>query len=283
MLSTYHKILLARLAYTAVHGIRRCVGAGDHVIVTRAGIIWELDLGEGIDFSIYALGGFENLTRFVYSRIIQPGDVVLDIGANIGAHTLPFAKLVGPSGLVVAFEPTNYAFCKLERNISLNAELSTQVRLEQTMLVENNLAHPTPYLYSSWPLRSGDYCQHPKHRGVLTDTSDTTTVTLDEYVRRNLQRVDFLKIDVDGNECNILRGATTTLASHQPDILIEFMPHGHDGAGSSFEELVETLTEASYQFFRIPSMTALPQDAHTLRRRIPSGGSINVLCRAHAE
>lgn len=85
--------------------------------VRRDGIHWDLDLSEGIDFAIFLLGGLELRTLRLYRRLVQPGDTVLDVGANIGAHALPLARLVGASGRVVAFEPTQFAFCKLQRNL----------------------------------------------------------------------------------------------------------------------------------------------------------------------
>lgn len=60
---------------------------------------------------------------------------MLDIGANIGSHTLPLAQMVGPSGRVYSFEPTDYAFGKQRRNLSLNPELSKRVNALQSMLV----------------------------------------------------------------------------------------------------------------------------------------------------
>ncbi len=280
MLSTRQKIFLARCTYELVHALRRLLRRADRVQVARGGIRWELDLAEGIDFSIYLLGGFERSTAATYARIIRAGDVVLDVGANIGAHTLPFARLVGPDGLVVAFEPTAYAFDKLERNAALNPTLMPRLRRERLMLTDSTDTAPVPNLYSSWPLRGRGRPQHATHLGVLADTTGAKATTLDEYVQRHsLPRVDFLKIDVDGHECRVLRGSAQTIGRHQPDILIEFMPHGLEEAGESFATLVEILKGAGYKFLRVPDLAPLPDDAQRLRRLIPTGGGINVLCR----
>jgi FkbM family methyltransferase len=280
MLSTRHKIFIARSAYRIIHGVRRLLQLHDRVVVTRGGLRWELDLGEGIDFSIYLLGGFERSTIAAYSRVIRPGDVVMDIGANIGAHTLPFARLVSSGGKVIAFEPTAYAFGKLERNVSHNPDLAARLRLERIMLTDAEDAQPVPQLHSSWPLRAENRSRHATHLGVLADTTGAQATTLDEYVRRHrLERVDFLKIDVDGNECHVLRGSTQTLARYRPGILIEFMPYGLDEAGESFAHLIALLKTTGYHFFRIPHLVQLPDDEDALRRLVPTGGGINVLCR----
>src|SRR2546423_1295891 len=120
MLKTSHKILIARLLNWIVTGARKLVGLGPQVTVIRQGVKWTLDLNEGIDFSIWLLGGFEPQTLRQYEKLVKPGSTVIDIGANVGAHTLPFARLVGKSGRVVAFEPTKWAIGKLKRNLELN-------------------------------------------------------------------------------------------------------------------------------------------------------------------
>ena len=249
-------------------------------MVRRGGILWDLDLAEGIDFSIYLTGTFERSTASAYTQHIRPGYVVLDVGANIGAHTLPFARLVGPQGRVIAFEPTRYAFTKLARNVALNPNLSPAIQLEQIALTDNPHSELTSHLYSRWPLRSDDSSHHTVHLGVLADTAGGHSQTLDDYIQQHdLIRVDFLKIDVDGHECRILRGATRLLATQRPLILIELAPHVLDEAGESLAGLVQILKSAGYRLLRIPGSVPLPKDPDALARLIPRGGGINVICQ----
>src|SRR6266850_1982257 len=124
MLSTKTKIRLATFLSRSVRAVRRMAGAkNDLVVVQRGGLRWQLDLNEGIDFSIYLLGAFERSAISTYRRLIPPAAVVLDIGANVGAHTLHLARAVGEDGRVYAFEPTVYAFDKLQRNLALNPDI----------------------------------------------------------------------------------------------------------------------------------------------------------------
>ncbi|MSO73187.1 MAG: FkbM family methyltransferase, partial [Rhodospirillaceae bacterium] len=116
-MKTRTKILIAAMLSRAVRGLRRLLGAGRVGEFDRGGFRWRLDLGEGIDFSIYLLGSFEPITLGACRRLINPGDTVLDIGANIGALTLPMARMTGEAGKVYAFEPTAYAFEKLRANL----------------------------------------------------------------------------------------------------------------------------------------------------------------------
>jgi hypothetical protein len=145
-LNTSQKINIATIAYKLVSGVRRVLGKSDHAVLRRNGITWELDLQEGIDFSIFLLGGFELATLRLHDSILGPGDSVLDVGANIGAHTLPFARLLGKAGRVYA------------RNSHLSNldEMSMPIRLFQPVL---NLCTPCwclkiviPFLQSSTPV-----------------------------------------------------------------------------------------------------------------------------------
>src|SRR5436305_1431681 len=102
-MKTVYKIGLARIAYRAIHLARAIVGQSDRCIVTRDGARYELDLSEGIDFAIYLGNMFERGTRNALRRLVEPSALVLDIGANIGAHTVLLAQLVGSKGRVLAF------------------------------------------------------------------------------------------------------------------------------------------------------------------------------------
>ena len=172
-MDTRHKIQLASAAYKVVSFARRCFGKDDHVEAKRGGVTWNLDLHEGIDFSIFLLGGFEPGTLRLYTQLLgrERCEVVLDIGANIGAHTLPLAQLVVPKGgKVYAFEPTVYAYGKLLENIALNPSIGGGVEAVQVMLVAKDGIAVEQEIYSSWPL-GNEICLHADHRGRLKSTS----------------------------------------------------------------------------------------------------------------
>jgi hypothetical protein len=96
------------------------------VVKVVDGIRYELDLNQNIDTSIYFLGAFEPDAVAAMKKFIRPGDVVLDVGANVGCHALLLSKLVGLHDRVIAFEPTDWAFRKPARNKELNLDLCTQ-------------------------------------------------------------------------------------------------------------------------------------------------------------
>ena len=111
-------------------GVRAIFGLSSITKVYRRGLHWSLDLKEGIDLAIY-LGVYEPETIKELKHIVKPGDVVVDIGANIGAITLPLAEYVGVDGCVIAFEPTSWAYGKLQNNLSLTLICSIELGLSR--------------------------------------------------------------------------------------------------------------------------------------------------------
>lgn len=277
MLSTRTKIALARAVQAPLMAARALSGRAATVRVRRGGVAWDLDLNEGIDFSIYLLGGFERRTLALYRKLVTPGMIVADIGANIGAHTLPLADLVGPSGRVLAFEPTRWASVKLQANLALNPILADRVRALQILLTDGATDLPAS-LPASWPLQpTADV--HPILRSRSQSLDGATALSLDDYMAmRPLPHLDFIKLDVDGNETAVLTGARATIARYRPIILIEAMgydphgydPHTHTRAGSH----LELLESFGYKLDARGQHSCVE-----ILRRLPVHGGINVLCR----
>lgn len=239
---------------------------GRRVVRTVEGMTFDLDLGELIDVGVF-LEQFERDIVTLIERLTPAGAVVFDIGANVGAHTLRFAKLVGPSGRVFAFEPTDYAYGKLEKNLSLNA--FPQVEALQLALSDHAAARQTVGFRSSW--RSD--------RRQMPSTSIVDFVTLDDWCRhRGIAHVDVVKLDVDGHEYPVLAGGHQILQRSRPAILVE------TGAWHFAEERrnpLALLRDLGYRFWDTRTLVEFP-DLDAIRRRLPERDdrmdlSINVL------
>jgi FkbM family methyltransferase len=284
ILTTKTKVEIARILYGVILKFRRTVmGKGAQTLVNRRGIQWSLDLNEGIDLSIYLFGAFERSTVKLLEKLVKPGDVILDIGANIGAHTLYLAKSVGPGGKVIAFEPTDYAFQKLQRNLALNPLLESRVTAEQLMLVDDRNTPLEAEIYSSWPLDTR-HGVHEKLCGKAMPTAHAHAERLDDYARRTgMKRADLIKLDVDGHEASVLFGARQMIGEFRPTILMELSPYIHDvvehASCGGFAELIGLLDGFGYSMFNLDSGKSLPFDPVFLRELIPDGSSINVLLK----
>jgi FkbM family methyltransferase len=279
IVKTKTKIAGARFIYRVLRTIGVAAPPGGLVHIRRSGVHWELDLGQGIDFSIYLLGAFERSTLNTLRELVKPGDTVFDIGANIGAHTLHLAKAVGQEGHVFALEPTAFAFGKLVRNLAFNPELGRRVTAEQVFLVDEAGRKQQREIYASWPLEH-DGPRHAKHLGRLESTSGARTETLDGFVARtDVKRLDLIKIDVDGHEYQVLKGARAVLKRFSPVLVMELSPYLHTGEGSSFEDLIALLHACRYSLVDLDSRAPLRLDSAYLNRLIRDGASINVIAR----
>lgn len=277
MLNTAQKIGLAKMAFRGIMLFRRALAQGPETEAVRGGIRWQLDLRQGIDFSIFLLGGFEPATLKSYRRWVKAGDVVLDIGANIGAHTLPLAALVGDGGRVLAFEPTAFAFHKLQANIRLNPRLGRTIHAMQVMLVADANASLEPRIFSSWPLTNEEGL-HEHHRGQLMSTTGATSVSLDQVLMElAINRVDFVKLDVDGNEYDVIRGARGTLAKFRPGVLMELAPYLFDHDPAAFDGLIECFRALDYTLQEVNSGRPIRLNAAEVKQSIPVGASVNVV------
>jgi FkbM family methyltransferase len=277
-LRSAQKMALARMASRLVLSLRRILGRPDRTVARRGGVFWDLDLSEGIDFSIFLLGGFEPSTIKLYRSLVKPGNRVLDIGGNIGAHTLPLARLVGARGRVIAFEPTAYAIRKMRVNIALNTDLSDRISVHQVMLVADEKGPLAPKIYSSWPLFETGGEVHREHGGQLMDTEGAVAMTLDNAVQSmGAGAIDFIKMDVDGHEHEVLAGGKELINASKPLILMELAPYLYEQGSRDLEDMLDLLKGWGYSMSEAGTNRKLPFDAVRLREMISVGQTWNVL------
>jgi FkbM family methyltransferase len=278
-LSTAAKVRLARALYRGLIALRAIRGLPQVVVAARRGVVFELDLAEGIDLAMY-LGIYEFNTHRALRRLVREGDVVLDIGANVGVHTLPLALMVGEIGRVIAFEPTSFAFSRLLRNLQLNPAISGRVTPVMAYLDDGRRNGDPAAFYSRWPLNDTK-SQHPLHKGFLEDARGAAGWTLDEYESTaRIGRVAVMKLDVDGSECEVLRGATQLLMRDHPSIVTELCPYALEEHGDSAEALLEVLSNHGYSIYDERTLALMPRDPKLIKASIRRHSSINVVALA---
>jgi len=182
-------------------------------------------------------------TEFVMSKI-KVGDVVIDIGANIGYYTLIFAKLVGEQGKVFAFEPEPSNFYLLKKNVMTNKY--NNVILEEKA-VSNYDGQTKLFLSNS---NAGAHRIYFSHR-VTKNYVQVKVTTLDDYFKNHelKSRISFIKIDVEGAELGTLEGLKTLLETNKKIIImIEFDPQQIKEFGSSSRDLLNFLDNQKFRF-----------------------------------
>lgn len=152
-------------------------------------------------------GSYEPEQSALFDALIEPGATVFDVGAHVGYYTMLSSQLAGERGHVIAFEPNPRNFAFLQRHVAMNR--LANVRVEELAVSDTNgTAH--------FEFGTGSGTGHLAGDGALT----VRTVRLDDYCGANDLRPDAIKIDVEGGELAVLRGAESTLASARPVIFL---------------------------------------------------------------
>jgi FkbM family methyltransferase len=167
------------------------------------------DMYIGRSLQIY--GEFSEGECEVFRQIVRAGSTVLEVGANIGAHTIPLAKWAGTTGRVIAFEPQRIVYQTLCANVALNNLLNVHC-LQQAVGSESG-SIVVPYL---------DYQAENNFGGLslgsFTHGEQVPLVTIDSL---QLQSCDFIKLDVEGMERAVILGAQVTIEKFKPMLYVE--------------------------------------------------------------
>jgi FkbM family methyltransferase len=203
----------------------------------------QVDLDDWIQKQIFFFGSYlleQQETRY-WCKSVRHGEIILDIGANIGYYSLLASKRIGNQGKVYAFEAAPETFRKLSANIQRNA---------MTNVVAINLAitnfRGTIDLHIADTRNTG----MSSIAAFADESGETVTVpcdTLDNIANdHSLDRVDRIKIDVEGAEMMVLKGMENTLRKYTPVIHIELIDSRLKDAGSSLAELWSYLLSLGY-------------------------------------
>ncbi|WP_156668191.1 FkbM family methyltransferase, partial [Rhizobium bangladeshense] len=119
---------------------------------------------------------------------------------------------------------------------------------------------------------------HLEHHGRLMGTAGAAMSTLDEFVSAHgIDRVDFIKLDVDGNESDVILGANTTINMFKPNILLELAPYVYKSQPEKFDAILNLLWSEGYEISDVARNRKLPRNPDVVRSIIPAGGGLNVL------
>ncbi len=233
-------------------------------MVTIDGVRLNLDLSETIDVATL-LRRFEPEIVEAIRHHARPGNIVIDIGANTGIHAMAFAARISPGGKVYAFEPTNHAFARLCEHVALNPQLD--VEPIQLALSDQNLASQVVDFRSSW--RTDGVIEHR--------VSNVAFSRFDDWILdKDIDRIDIVKLDVDGHEYPVLVGASEALKRFLPTV---FMEVGHYHFEDLERDPVALLSKLGYRFWDAKSKQPYTRDAIRSRCSEPAmhGITINLI------
>lgn len=207
-----------------------------------------LTFDEDVDLQgVYVLGSYETGTTEICRRILRPGDVVMDIGSNLGWYTCLFSMCVGEEGRVHAFEPSPGTFERLRGNVELN-DAGSNVRLNRAAV--GDVAGPVV-------VRRPRGRPHG-HTTTLPGADDekeaeAPQTTLDAYATTaGIGAVALVKVDVEGAEPAVLAGAGRLLSREDPPMwIIEVNFEALDAAGSTPSRLFAPLLARGYSLLRV--------------------------------
>ncbi len=183
------------------------------VVYANNGCLVNIDTRNYIEYKIFAEGGYEPYLSTLIKHYFKPNTSFLDIGANIGVHSLSAAAVSG--GQVYSFEPVAFIREKLKKNIELNRH--TNIQVVPLALSDENKIIKTNYSESS--SNQGTF-------SIVNEANGTSTIQCikgDEFVLENkIENISVIKIDVEGFEYSVLTGLTNTIRQQKPVIFFEF-------------------------------------------------------------
>jgi len=264
------RIFLARILYKFVRVFYR----SDRQIITRKGITYQVDLSEGIELSLFLFGGFQSYIIENSFISLARDAVVLDIGANVGSMALQFAQKV-PNGCVYAYEATGYAFRKFLKNLELNPVLSKRIVPINKIVSDGSGDGRDMLTFASWKVDGRAARMHSLHGGTLMEAV-SETVSIDEFcLSKRIDRVDLLKIDTDGHEFTILKGARETIKRYKPGIIFEIGGYVMNEHGITFRDYYDYFSKMGYSMFN--AKNDQPVNMNNFKNQIPMRSTTDII------
>ena len=225
--------------------IREYILNKEFVKKTKYGFKIKLDVSRDVDKHFY-WGEFEIEIIEFLRTLLKRSSVFFDIGANIGIYSLLASKNILAGGKIFAFEPADWAYNRLTENIRINAVKN----IETLKLAVSDFTGSNQFYV----------CEDDAYNSLISTPMKQVqkvikinSIRLDDFcLKNNIKDIDILKIDVEGADFLVLKGAKNILRSdHSPIIICEFNRSITNGIKSSQDEFVFFMKELSYRFFTI--------------------------------
>jgi FkbM family methyltransferase len=183
----------------------------------------------------------------LFQKLVQPGMVFLDIGANVGYYTLMAANLMKGNGRIYSFEPSPANYELLVKNIEVNG-YTTVTAVPKA--VSNNLGK-TEFFLDKINIGGPSLCRD--NMPVTAGTIEVETTTLDDFFEREVgdTRIDLIKTDAQGAEGKIFEGAENIIENNQLTVIMEFWPFGLENMGTDPLGLLQRIQSYGFEISTI--------------------------------
>jgi FkbM family methyltransferase len=232
----------ARVLFRSYARTRYQPGVCVERLTTKFGDLFDVDLSSFLEWQLWAFGSYEEHFAELFRCLVSPGDRCVDVGANVGVHTVRLAKLVGSRGQVIALEPDEEVAHRAHRNIMLNQLSNARV----INAAASDEAGGEVQLYRPDARDTNRARASLLRHSYLTGSMTTVpVVTIDEVCPGP---VALIKIDVEGYEAAVVRGAAATIDRYSPAVIFEYAPEFlHYASQSPFG----WFAERGYELLRI--------------------------------
>ncbi len=206
------------------------------------------DTSTDIGQKIIRVGNFERAELELIRKIVKPNSIIFDIGANIGTHTVPMALQASNTGKIFSFEPSRKTYQFLLKNISgLNNVYPVPMALSDKNGT-STFYNTSDNAYSGLKITG---------KKPIVATENVITITIDDFVKiQEITRLDFIKIDVEGHEKEVIYGAINTIKNFRPIILVEICKNPKINFNP--EDLIKKIAELDYNIFKISGWKVVP-------------------------
>lgn len=204
-------------------------------------------------FRNYYQADYEIEHILFFKQHIKPNSIILDIGAQLGLMSKVFYDLAGASGKVFAFEPAPFTCQVLQKTIEMNMMGHVVVPVQKAVSGKKG---STTFYISKMQLDPANSMVNYKRKHTF-ESIEVSMTSVDDFVNeQGLPRVDFIKIDAEGAEYQVLQGAEKTIQKHRPVIHLALHPDALQNFGSSMSEILKFIVTNHYDLlFKSKPMT----------------------------
>lgn len=217
-------------------------------------------------------GVYEEFETEIVKKIIKKGDVVVDVGANIGYYTLIFAKLVGKEGKVFAFEPEPTNFNILKKNVKIN-------EYENVTLINKAVSNKTGKM--TLDLDEINKGGHSISKNNSEKTIEIESIRLDDYFKTYYGKINFIKLDIEGAEVEAIKGMSEILGKNEEaNIMAEYNPQSLSNLGTNSEEYLTSLMKFGFKIYDLDAgrKKMVPIDSRIDLKKYKLKTWTNLLC-----